>query len=110
MDFVLGALAAALAISVVALVVQQRAHKSSISLALVQETRALDRAHAAELRSEQQIDAMLARISTTPRMDLSTGTVASPVDPDRPKYISDEPYMDAAWNDFRGDVDEDVPE
>lgn len=108
--FAVGALSAALAIAVVGLVVQHFANKRSLRLVLAQETRALDRAHAAELRASQQIDAMLERIATQPRLELSTGTKLPVVDPDTPKYISDEPYMDEAWNNYRGVTDEDAPE
>lgn len=66
-----------------------------------------DAKHAAEIRSAQQIDAMLERISTAPRLEVAPGR--STAELQEKTYISDEPYMDDAWNDFRG-VPEDESE
>lgn len=109
-NFVIGALAAGLVIAVAGLVVQYFANRRSLRLVLAQETRALDAARAAELRASQQIDAMLERIATQPRLELSAAAKASAVDPDATKYITDEPYMDEAWNDYRNATDEDESE
>lgn len=68
--------------------------------------RAEDSRRAAELRKEEQIDAMLARISTSQRIEVAPPP-APPVDPDEPKYVSDEPYHDTIWNDYRGEPEED---
>lgn len=76
---------------------------------LSRETRALDRAHAAELRAGQQIDAMLERVSTAPRLELDAGQTAVQIDPDARKYYADDddPVEDRAWNEYRGEPDED---
>lgn len=60
-----------------------------------------DARKAAELRSGEQIDAMLERISTSPRLEVLPAS-APPVDPGERRFISDLPYDDAAWNEFRG--------
>lgn len=72
------------------------------------ERQALDRANAAELRSAQQIDAMLERISTAPRLDLDTGRAVHPIDPSERKFFADDddPLEDQAWNEYRGDPEE----
>lgn len=58
-----------------------------------------DKAHAAELRSEQQINAMLDRVSTSSRVELIPGS--GQVDLEARKYITDEAHDDEHWNDFR---------
>jgi hypothetical protein len=67
------------------------------------------RALAAETRSAEQIDAMLARLSTAPRLEMRAGEDPAPVDPDERVFISDLPTDDEVWNDFVGeDPDEDL--
>lgn len=68
--------------------------------------RAEDAKHAAELRSAEQIDAMLDRISASSRIELSGGAVAQ-ADPSARLYIPDTPDADAEWNDYRGEPAED---
>lgn len=109
MAFVIGALSASLIIAVVGLLAQRLVHRRSLSAALAHETFALDRARAAELRSAQQIDAMLDRISTEPRLELRPASTAV-VEPSTRKYIADHPADDEAWNDYRGGGEEDEPE
>lgn len=100
MEFIIGALVASLLISLAALVAQRRAHQRELVLALAAETRALDRAHATEIRSAQQLDALLDRISTAPRIEVRPAHQVT-TDPTAKHYITDEPYMDEAWNDYR---------
>jgi hypothetical protein len=67
------------------------------------------RAFAAETRSAEQIDAMLTRISTAPRLEMRASEDPAPVDPDERVFISDLPTDDEVWNDFVGeDPDEDL--
>lgn len=101
MEFLVGALAAALLVAVAGLVSQHLIYRRLARAALEQETRLLDRIHATELRSAQQIDAMLERISTAPRIEVRPAPAAPTTTPDAQHYITDEPYMDEAWNDFR---------
>ena len=77
---------------------------------LARETRALDRAHAAELRAGQQIDAMLERVGTTPRLDLGAARSVPAVDPDARRYFADDddPVEDRAWNEYRGEPAEET--
>lgn len=103
MDFVIGALAAALVVALGALVAQVYSCRRSIRLALQQETRALDRARAAELRSEQQINALLDRISTAPRIEVRPTVEAPQVKLDERHYIADHQADDHAWNEYRGE-------
>lgn len=61
-----------------------------------------DKAHAAELRASQQIDAMLDRIRTDDRLTMSAVAPSPTINPDERKYISDYPHDDETWNEFRG--------
>lgn len=67
---------------------------------LARETSALDRAHAAELRSQQQIDAMLDRVSTKSHLDLAKPVMTVDVDPSLRKawFDDDDPTEHAAWD------------
>ena len=52
---------------------------------------------------EAMINSLMNRLSTEERLVLTTlepGPAAP--DPGTPKYITDEPYMDTAWNEYRG--------
>lgn len=80
MEFLAGALAAALVAAVVALVAQRDAHK----------------------RSVQQIDAVLARVSTEPRLELRPAASSTKPTTER-TYIADHPSDDDAWNEYRGE-------
>lgn len=63
-----------------------------------------DARHASELRSAEQIDAILDRISTSPRLEVLPVT-GGDVDPDERKHFSDfdtEIEQDA-WNEYRGE-------
>lgn len=75
---------------------------------LLRETRALDQAHASELRAASQIDAMLERVSTAPRMVLDRDRNVPVVNPDERKFYADDddPVEERAWNEYRGATDE----
>lgn len=64
-----------------------------------------DKAHAAELRASQQIDAMLDRVRTSDRLTMA-GPASATINPDERKFISDFPHDDDAWNEYRGAADE----
>lgn len=72
-----------------------------------------DAKHAAELRSDEQIDAMLARVASR-QIELRPATPVHDIDPDARLYIADTDVSgDAAWNDFRGEPEpesDDIPE
>lgn len=105
----LGVLAGLLVASVLINVFQYVTSRRAIEAANQHEQRLLDRARAAELRSHEQIDAMLARVSTAPRLDLSEGQTKTAIDPSERTFISDDPTDDEVWNDFLGeDPDEDL--
>lgn len=106
MTYLVGALSAALLIAVVALVAQHHAHKRFVGLALAQETRALDRAAAAELRSAKQIDAMLDRISTEPRLEIRPTATSTEAPSKERIYIADHSGDDEAWNEYRGEEED----
>lgn len=106
MTFLNGLLAGLLAQSLVGIVAAIVAGRRGIRRAMARETAALDAMHAAELRSVKQIDAMLDRISTAPRLDLSESKLPTAPTSDR-KYIADHAGDDAAWNEFRGEPEED---
>lgn len=63
-----------------------------------------DEARAAQLRSAEQIDALLDRVSTSPRIEFRPPAIPK-IDPDEPKYIPETEDGDAAWNAFRGEPD-----
>lgn len=107
MTFLNGLLAGLLAQSLVGIVVAIVAARKVVRRALVRETAARDQAHAAELRSVKQIDAMLDRISTAPRLDLDTAVKAKPALTSDRTYIADHAGDDAAWNEYRGEPEED---
>lgn len=84
------------------------------SLAAVWKQRAIqaeDAKHAAELRSAEQIDAMLARVASR---EITLRPPSPPkVDIEARRYIPDTIDGDAAWNEYRGEPDdepEDIPE
>lgn len=60
-------------------------------------------------RFEAAIDRLLARISTEPRVVVRPAVPQPDVDPGNRQYISDEPYDDARWNEYRGEAPEDEP-
>jgi hypothetical protein len=105
-EYLVGALAAALLISAAGLVVQHFMNKRVVALLVLRETRALDTARAAELRSAQQIDALLDRVSTAPRIELSRAELTPEPDSSTRRYIADHVADDAAWNEYRGESDE----
>lgn len=109
MTFALGAVSAAFLVAVIGLVVQHVYWKRAVGLALAQESRALDRAAATELRSAQQIDAMLERISTQPRLEIAPGSAQKPPLQER-RYIADHPADDVTWNEYRGEPSDDEVE
>lgn len=63
-----------------------------------------DKAHAAELRASQQIDAILDRVRTSDRMTMA-GPASPEINPDERKFISDFPHDDDVWNEYRGSGD-----
>lgn len=67
-----------------------------------------DRARATELRSSQQIDALLDRVSVAPRMGLQAGAMLGAVDPAVRTYVADED--DTTWNELHGEAEEDEAE
>ena len=70
---------------------------------LSRETRALDRARAAELRAGEQIDAILERVHTAPRLDLDTSARVPTINPEARRFFADDddPVEQAAWNEYR---------
>lgn len=54
----------------------------------------------------QGIADIISRISTSPRIEVREAETPAPVS-DKPRYISDLPYADESWNDFRGEMPED---
>lgn len=60
------------------------------------------RALAAEVRLGEFVD----RLSTEPRLELREAQPAPEVS-EEPSYITEHPYMDTAWNEFRG-IEEEV--
>lgn len=59
--------------------------------------------HFALRRAQAQVDAVLARVSTEPRLEIREVASKQPtVNTTAMKYISDEPYHDDAWNEYRG--------
>lgn len=105
-DFALGILATISVIAIVWAIVASHSVYKVWKLAERRIIAANDRAHAAEIRAGQQIDTMLDRISTSPRLEVRTGV--GTVDPAKQKYISDSPYMDQVWDDLRGQTEDDV--
>lgn len=61
-----------------------------------------DARKAAELRSAQQIDAMLDRVHTA-ELQLDPASPAVVIDPAERKYIADHVADDQAWNEYRGE-------
>lgn len=72
---------------------------------LARETRALDRAHAAELRAGQQVDAILDRFSRDPHAMVVEKVEDAIVDPGaRKAWFDDEDPVDTeAWNEVHGE-------
>lgn len=103
---VIGVLTGLLIAAGVQAFVARRAYRADVRVALAHETVALDRARAAELRSAQQIDALLDRIGTTPRLEVAPAEHHEAPSPE-PQYISDLPYMDGAWNEYTGAIADD---
>jgi hypothetical protein len=54
----------------------------------------------------RQVASVLDRV-TSPVILPATPAVPE-VDPKTPKYISDEPYHDEAWNEFRGETEDEI--
>lgn len=70
---------------------------------LARETRALDRARAAELRAGEQIDAMLDRVSKAPALTMQPVEIVPDVKLEQRKYFADDddPVEQAAWDEAR---------
>ena len=106
MEYLVGALSAALLLAIVGLVIQHFTNRRTVALLMLREARALDSARAAELRSAQQIDALLDRVSTAPRIELRHVEPVPEPDTNAKHYIADHIADDAAWNEYRGESDE----
>lgn len=61
-----------------------------------------DAKKAQELRSGEQIDALLDRVRTSPRLEVAA-PVTRKVDPDARLYFPDTEDADADWNTYRGE-------
>lgn len=102
-DLIIGVLLALLAVSGAGNGLQYFLRSRSVSVARARVREAEDARHAAELRSYQQIDAMLDRISTSPRIEVRPPV--DKVDLETRKYFSDTDTPDdvEAWNEYRGE-------
>lgn len=98
-DLIIGVLAAFLFSSLLLNLVQHFMLRGVARSSARAITDANDRAHAAELRAADQIDAMLDRLKTAPRLDLITGRPDLPPLSQDPE-ITDEPFDDENWNNF----------
>lgn len=104
-EVISGLLGGVLFASVLLNVVQHLMLKGVARQSAVHIREANDRARAAELRAEKQIDTMLDRISTEPRIELRTVDTLPPLGDEKP-YISDLQYDDEHWNDTVGEIEE----
>ena len=79
---------------------------------LVREIRALDRAHASELRAAEQIDAMLDRVSSAPGLEIREVVPLHDAEAGerRAFFDDDDPTEQAAWNEYRTGSREDEVE
>lgn len=75
---------------------------------LARETRALDRAHAAELRAGQQVDAMLERFSRDPHAEVVAKVPDVIVNPEAHKawFDDEDPVDQDLWNEYHGEPTE----
>ena len=101
MIFATGLLTGLLVASVIVNIAVTLDRRRQVRAALQHEQRLLDRAAAAEIRSAEQIDAMLDRIRTAPRLELQASAPATVGLAER-AYIPDTPDGDEEWNDYRG--------
>lgn len=104
LEIIIGLLLGLLIASLVTIGVLMYARRLYVEAVETRLQAAEDRSRAAELRSARQIDAMLDRVTTSPRMELRGPS--SPPPSEGTKYIGDTPYHDEQWNDFVGAVDE----
>lgn len=58
-------------------------------------------------RHEESMRSLLDRIATEPRIEVRPAVTAPVPSASARKYIADHPADDAAWNEFRGDPEED---
>jgi hypothetical protein len=103
----LAVVATLLVVSVVLNVLQYAHRRHFEDHWLSRETRALDRAHAAELRAGEQIDAMLDRVSKRDNLSLESAVPQLPPLAEDKPYISDFEYDDERWNELHPDPDAD---
>lgn len=103
---IIAVLATLLAVSGEGNYLQKRSREHFEAYWMTRERRALDMAHAAELRSHEQIDAMLDRINTSPRIEVRP-PLAPKVDLAERTYIADHDV--AAWNEHVGEPVEEQP-
>lgn len=62
--------------------------------------------HLDQKRHDEQMREILGRISTEPRIEFRAAVDAPKTDPAARKYIADHQADDEAWNEFRGDGQE----
>ena len=72
---------------------------------LARETRALDRAHAAEIRAGQQVDAMLDRFARDPHAEIVAKLPDAIVNPEEHKawFDDEDPVDQERWNEYHGE-------
>src|SRR5687768_12375940 len=99
-DLIIGLVSCVLAVSLVANGALLYGRKLVTAAWSARWREAEDRANAAQVRSAEQIDAMLDRVATSERLELRDPT-PEPPDATERAYISDFPYEDEAWNDLR---------
>jgi hypothetical protein len=62
--------------------------------------------HFALRRAQAELASLLERVRTEPRLELLPAAPTQKIDPQAVRYISDEPYHDHVWNEYRGVKDE----
>jgi hypothetical protein len=58
--------------------------------------------HLALRRAQTEFASLLERVRTEPRLELLPHHPKEKIDPQAVRYISDEPYHDHVWNEYRG--------
>lgn len=104
-ELIVGVLVGFLLASLAGNLVQWRAGRAQVAHWRFNAAREADARHAQEVRSARELHDLVERIGTSPRIELREHKPA-PVDPDTPKYISDEAYHDEAWNEWTGEPEE----
>lgn len=58
-------------------------------------------------KADARVESILARVGNAPQLVIREPEGRKPVvNPDEVKYVSDEPYHDEMWNDYRGEEPE----